>query len=156
MTQQTASTGLYLDDLSVGQRFSSAALTVHAEAIKAFAREFDPQPFHVSEESARGTFFGGLAASGWHTAALTMRLNVGGGLPIAGGIIGAGGDIAWPAPLRAGDTIHVESEIVAITPSRSRPDRGIVTIAGRTLNQDGVAVQVTTMKLLAFRRATPA
>ena len=154
MTRQTASTALFLDDLSVGQRFSSATLTVRAEAIKAFAREFDPQPFHVSEESARHTFFGRLVASGWHTAALTMRLNVEGGLPIAGGIIGAGGDIAWPAPLRAGDRIHVENEVVAITPSRSRPDRGIVTIASRTLNQDGAEAQVTTMKLLVFRRAT--
>jgi acyl dehydratase len=153
MTRQTASTALFLDDLSVGQRFSSATLTVSAEAIKAFAREFDPQPFHVSEESARHTFFGRLVASGWHTAALTMRLNVEGGLPIAGGIIGAGGDIAWPAPLRAGDMIHVENEVVAITPSRSRPDRGIVTIASRTLNQDGAEAQVTTMKLLVFRRA---
>ena len=153
MTQQTASTALHLDDLSVGQRFSSATLTVSAEAIKAFACEFDPQPFHVSEESARHTFFGRLVASGWHTAALTMRLNVEGGLPIAGGIIGAGGDIAWPAALRADDTIHVENEVVAITPSRSRPDRGIVTIASRTLNQDGAEAQVTTMKLLVFRRA---
>ena len=153
MTQQAPSTALYLDDLSVGQRFSSPTLTVRAEAIKAFAREFDPQPFHVSEESARHTFFGRLVASGWHTAALTMRLNVEGGLPIAGGIIGAGGDIAWPTPLRADDTIHVENEVVAIKPSRSRPDRVIVTIASRTLNSDGAEVQVTTMKLLAFRRA---
>jgi acyl dehydratase len=153
MNAQNASTPLYLDELSVGQRFSSASITVTAEAIKAFAREFDPQPFHVSETSAERTFFGGLAASGWHTAALTMRLNVEGGLPIAGGIIGAGGEIAWPKPLRANDTIHVESEVVAVTPSRSRPDRGIVTIVGRTLNQDGAAVQVITMKLLVFRRA---
>ena len=144
---------LYLDDLQVGQRFSSAALTVSAAAIIAFAREFDPQPFHVDEDAARHTFFGRLAASGWHTAALTMRLNVLGGLPIAGGIIGAGGDISWPAPLRAGDTIHVENEVVSITPSRSRPDRGIVMIASRTLNQDGVEMQVTRMKLLVFRRS---
>jgi acyl dehydratase len=156
MNSQTASTPFYLDQLSVGQRFSSASLTVTAEAIKAFAREFDPQPFHISEESAEHTFFGRLAASGWHTAALTMRLNVEGGLPITGGIIGAGGDINWPTPLRPGDTIHVENEVAAVTPSRSRPDRGIVTVASRTLNQDGAAVQVTTMKLLVFRRAAAA
>ena len=154
MSLQNPSTALHLDDLSVGQRFSSASLTVTADAIKAFAREFDPQPFHISEEAAERTFFGRLAASGWHTAALTMRLNVEGGLPIAGGIIGAGGEITWPTPLRAGDTIHVESEIVAIAPSRSRPDRGIVTIASRTLNQGGAAVQIVTMKLLVFRRAS--
>jgi acyl dehydratase len=106
----------------------------------------------VSEGAAERTFFARLAASGWHTAALTMRLNVEGGLPIADGIIGAGGDITWPTPLRADDTIQVESEIVAVTPSRSRPDRGMITVVSRTLNQDGVAVQVATMKLLVFRR----
>jgi acyl dehydratase len=155
MSRQNASTALYLDDLSVGQRFSSASLTVTADAIKAFAREFDPQPFHVSEEAAEHTFFGRLAASGWHTAAVTMRLNVEGGLPLAGGIIGAGGEITWPTPLRADDTVHVENEIVAVTASRSRSDRGIVTVASRTLNQDGAEVQLTTMKLLVFRRAAP-
>jgi acyl dehydratase len=155
MTLQNDLTPLYLNELTVGQRFMSASLTVTAEAIKAFAREFDPQAFHISEEAAERTFFGRLAASGWHTAALTMRLNVEGGLPIAGGIIGAGGEIAWPTPLRADATIHVESEVVAITPSRSRPDRGIVTIVSRTLNQDGAIVQVVTMKLLVFRRSDP-
>lgn len=145
---------MYLDDLSVGQRFSSATLTVTADAITDFARQFDPQPFHVNAEAAERSFFAGLAASGWHTAALTMRLNVEGGLPIANGIIGAGGEIAWPAPLRAGDTIQVESEIVAVTPSRSRPDRGIVTVVSRTLNQTGAAVQVATMKLLVFRKGS--
>ena len=153
MTSQNPPPPLDLDELLVGQRFASSSITLTAEAISAFAREFDPQPFHISEESARQTFFGRLAASGWHTAALTMRLNVEGGLPIAGGLIGAGGDIAWPTALHAGDTIHVESEVVAVTPSRSRPDRGIVTIVSRTLNQDGAAVQVATMKLLVFRRA---
>jgi acyl dehydratase len=152
MSLQNASTALYLDDLSVGQRFSSAPLTVTADAIKAFAREFDPQPFHINEEAAERTFFGRLAASGWHTAALTMRLNVEGGLPIAGGIVGAGGEITSPTPLRAGDVIHVESEVVAVAPSRSRPDRGMVTISSRTLNQDGAAVQIVTMKLLVFRK----
>src|SRR5262245_9153480 len=106
MSQQNPSRHLYLEDLVVGQQFSSGSLTVTADAIIAFAREFDPQPFHVSETEAERSFFAGLAASGWHTAALTMRLNVDGGLPIAGGIIGAGGDIQWPAPLRPGDTIH--------------------------------------------------
>ena len=152
MTRHASMTPLYLDDLAVGQRFTSSMLTVTAAAIQAFAREFDPQPFHLSEESARRTFFGRLAASGWHTAALTMRLNVEGGLPIAGGIIGAGGDISWPAPLHADDTIRVENEVTAITPSKSRPDRGIVTITARTLKQDQTPVQITHMKLLVFKR----
>src|SRR5579872_6057692 len=128
---------LYLEDLFIGLRFSSGSHAVSAEEIAAFSREFDPQPFHLAEETAAGTFFGGQVASGWHTAALTMRLNIEGGLPIAGGIIGAGGEITWPAPLRPGDVIHVETEIAEIVPSRSRPDRAIVTALSRTLNQRG-------------------
>src|SRR5262245_66209630 len=99
---------LYLDDLYVGQRFTSAAHTIDAAQIKAFAAQFDPQPFHTDETTAKDTFFKGLAASGWHTAAITMRLNVETGLPLAGGVIGAGGALKWPAPTRPGDAWHVE------------------------------------------------
>ncbi len=144
---------LFLEDLFVGQRFSSASHAVSEEEIRAFAREFDPQPFHLDDAAAEATLFGGLAASGWHTAALTMRLNLQGGLPIANGIIGAGGEIAWPKPLRPGDTIHVESEIAEIVPSRSRPDRAMVTAVSRTLNQNGEAVQILKAKLVVFRRS---
>ena len=143
---------LHLDDLFVGQRFRSGSHAVSAEEITTFARQFDPQPFHLSEESARGTFFGGLAASGWQTAALTMRLNVDGGLPISGGIIGAGGEVSWPAALRPGDVIHVESEIIEIIPSRSRPDRATVTVLSRTLDQKGKAVQILKVKLVVLRQ----
>src|SRR5215472_583092 len=144
---------LFLEDLFVGQRFSSGSHAVSEEEIIAFARQFDPQPFHLSATTAKGTFFGGLAASGWHTAALTMRFNVEGGLPIAGGIIGAGGEINWPRPLRPGDVVHVESELVEIVPSKSRPDRAIVTIESRTLNQNGEVMQVLKARLVVFRRA---
>src|SRR5262249_3917629 len=115
---------LYLDDLKVGQRFMSGTRVVTEPEIKAFAREFDPQPFHLDEEVAKATLFGGLAASGWHTAAMTMKLLVDAGLPLQGGILGAGAEIAWPLPTRPGDTLQVESEVLEITPSRSRPDRG--------------------------------
>src|SRR4051794_4032622 len=115
---------LTLDDLTVGQRFVSGTHRVDAEEIMAFAREFDPQPFHLDEATAKDTLFGGLAASGWHTAAMTMRLLVDAGLPLAGGIIGAGGELAWPQPTRPDDILRVESEVLEITPSRSRPDRG--------------------------------
>ena len=145
---------LHLDELFVGQRLRSTSHAVSAEEISAFARQFDPQPFHLSEESARGTSFGGLAASGWHTAALSMRLNVEGGLPIDGGIIGVGGEVSWPAALRPGDVIHVESEIVEIVPSRSRPDRATVIVASRTLNQRGEAVQILKVKLIICPRPT--
>ena len=142
----------YLDDLHVGQRFVSRTHLVDAEQIKAFAGQFDPQPFHLDEELARGTLFGGLAASGWHTAAITMRLLVEGGLPLVGGILGAGGEIAWPKPTRPGDTLQVESEVVAITPSRSRRDRGIATVRSRTHNQKNEVVQELMAKLIVPRR----
>lgn len=144
---------LYLDDLYVGQRFASATDTIDEAQIKAFAARFDPQPFHVDEKAAEDTLFKGLAASGWHTAAITMRLNVEGGLPLAGGIIGAGGELAWPAPTRPGDTLHVESEVLEITPSRSKPDRGIAVVLSRTLNQRGEVLQILKAKLVVPRRA---
>jgi acyl dehydratase len=143
---------LYLDDLHVGQRFLSGSLTVDAARIKAFASEFDPQRFHLDEAAAANTMFGGLVASGWHTAAMTMRLLVDGGAPLAGGLIGAGGEIAWPKPTRPGDILTVETEVLDITPSRSRPDRGMVTLHSETRNQRGEVVQRSTMKLVVPRR----
>ena len=151
-----AMTPLYLDDLEVGQRFTSGSVKVEEAAIKAFAAEFDPQPFHLDEQAAEASVLGGLAASGWHTAALTMRLLVDGGAPIAGGVIGAGGEIAWPRPTRPGDLLTVESEVLAVTPSRSRPDRGMVTLRSTTLNQHGDAVQILTAKLVVPRRRSGA
>ena len=143
---------LYLDDLRIGQQFVSQSHVVDAAEIIKFASEFDPQPFHVDEEAAKGTVFGGLVASGWHTAALTMRLLVQGGVPIAGGLVGAGGEIRWPKPTRPGDTLRVHTEIVEITQSRSRPDRGIVTIRIETRNQHGDTVQLFVGKLIVPRR----
>ena len=123
-----------------------------ADEIKAFARQYDPQPFHTDEATARDTFFGGLAASGWHVAAITMKLLVGEGPLIANGIIGAGGEIAWPRPTRPGDVLTVESEVVEINPSRSKPDRGMVTMRSETRNQRNEVVQILTAKLIAPRR----
>jgi acyl dehydratase len=147
-------TQLYLDDLKRGQTFVSATHALDEEQIKAFARAFDPQPFHLDGKAAEKTLFGGLAASGWHTAAITMRLNVESGLPLANGIIGAGGEINWPNPTRPGDILHVESEVMDVVPSRSRPDRGIVTIVSKTLNQRGDLLQVLTAKLVVYRGPT--
>ena len=143
---------LYLDDLRVGQKFTSGAHTLDTDQIKAFARQFDPQPFHLDEAAARHSFFQGLAASGWHTAAITMRLLNDGRLPIAGGIIGAGGEIQWPQATRPGDVLHVESEILTVTPSRSRPDRGMATMRSETRNQHGEVLQILTAKLVVPRR----
>jgi acyl dehydratase len=145
----------YLEDLQVGQRFTSSSHQIDAAQIKAFAGEFDPQPFHLDDEAAKGTLFGGLAASGWHTAAVTMRLLVETGLPLAGGILGVGGEISWPKPTRPGDVLHVVSEIEEVTPSRSRPDRGMVRVRNETRNQRDEVVQVLIAKLVVPRR-TPA
>ena len=143
---------LYLEELSVGQRFTSGTHAVDAAQIKAFAAQFDPQPFHLDDDAAKGTLFAGLAASGWHTAAITMRLLVGSGLPIAGGIIGSGGEVAWPKPTRPGDILHVVSEIEEVTPSRSRPNRGMVKVRSETRNQRDEVVQVLISKLVVPRR----
>jgi acyl dehydratase len=143
---------VFLDDLQVGQRFVSGTHRIDEEQIRAFAQQFDPQPFHLDAEAAKATLFGGLVASGWHTAAITMRLLVGSGLPIAGGIVGAGGEIAWPSPVRPGAVLHVESEILELRPSRSRPDRGVVTVRSETRDQLGEVVQVFVVTLIVPRK----
>ena len=148
-----AETLLYFDDLQVGQRFVSGSHELDATQIKTFARQFDPQPFHLDEETAKDTLFAGLAASGWHTAALTMRLMAEGGHPIAGGLIGASADISWPQPTRPGDILQVESEILEKVPSRSRPDRGMATMRSETRNQRGEVLQILTAKIVVPRRA---
>lgn len=144
----------WLEDLRVGQRFVSASHTIDAAQIIAFAREFDPQPFHLDAEAAARSFFKGLVASGWHTGAITMRLIVEGELQIAGGMIGGGGEVKWPNPTRPGDTLQVHSEVIAVTPSRSRPERGIVTVRSETRNQHGEVVQIMSQRLVVPRRDT--
>jgi acyl dehydratase/ribonuclease HI len=143
---------LYLDDLHVGQKFSSGTHRMTEERIKSFAAEFDPQPFHLDETAAQASVFRGLAASGWHTAAATMRLMATSGVPFAGGLVGLGGEISWARPTRPGDTLRLESEILEITPSRSKPDRGVVKVRITTFNQKGEEVQVLTTKILAFKK----
>lgn len=147
---------LYLDDLVVGQRFVSGTHLIDEQQIKAFAKQFDPQPFHLDDDAAKETLFGGLVASGWHTAGISMRLLVEGGLPIAGGLVGAGAELTWPKPTRPGAILQVESEIVDVRPSRSRPDRGIATIRSETRNQFGEVVQVFIAKLVVPRRTSSA
>jgi acyl dehydratase len=144
---------LYFDDLRVGQRFVSGTHLIDEAQITAFARQFDPQPFHLDAEAAQGTLFKGLAASGWHTAAISMRLVVE-SVPIRGGIVGAGGELTWPTPTRPGATLHVESEILELRPSRSHPDRGMATVRSETVNEHGEVVQVLTAKLVVPRRSS--
>lgn len=143
---------LFLEDLVEGQIYVSATHTIDAQQIKDFATQFDPQPFHLDEDAAKDTLFAGLAASGWHTAGITMSLLVRTGLPIANGLIGAGADVTWPRPTRAGDVLQVETEVVKVLPSRSRPDRGMVTVRSATKNQRGEVVQLMTSRMVVFRR----
>jgi acyl dehydratase len=145
----------YLEDFVVGQKFGSGQLRLNKERIKSFAAEFDPQPFHLDEEIARGTIFHGLAASGWHTAAATMRLLVDSELRPVGGIVGVGFDeLRWPRPTRPGNELRVESEVLETRPSRSRPDQGLIKVRTTTFNQDGEPVQVLVATLLVPRRPT--
>src|SRR5262249_45799620 len=141
---------LYLEDLKAGQRFISRTHGVDAAQITAFAREFDPQPFHLDPDAAKDSLFAGLVASGWHTAAITMRLLVESGLPLADGVIGAGGELAWPKPTRPGDTLQVESEVLEIKPSQPRPDRGIVRLRIMTRHHGNDAVQSLAVTVAVF------
>jgi len=143
----------YLEDFAVGQTYGSGRLTVDKDRIKAFAAEFDPQPFHMDDEAARGSIFGGLAASGWHTAALTMRLLVESELKPAGGIVGAGFDeFRWPLPVRPGDELHLEIKVLEVRTSKSRPNQGLIKVGTTTKNQNGEAVQVSVGNLIVPRR----
>lgn len=144
---------LYLEDFAPGQKQLTGSVRVDAEAIKAYARQFDPQPFHLDEEAGRGSLFDGLSASGWHTAALTMRLLVDSDFKPAGGIIGTRTDeLRWPRPVRPGDELHVEAEILEVRASRSRPGEGYVKCRTTTVNQHGEPVQVLVINLLVRAR----
>lgn len=147
-------TGHYLEDFAVGQRFGGAwRVRIDKERIVAFAAEFDPQPFHLDEQAASRSMFGGLAASGWHTAAATMRLLVESDFKPAGGILGAGFDeFRWPRPVRPGDELRVESEVLEVRESKSRPDQGVIKVRTTTLNQRGEAVQISVGNLIVPRR----
>jgi acyl dehydratase len=146
--------GLYLEDFFVGQRFSAGGFRIDADDIKRFAAEFDPQPFHLDEEAAAESFFGGLAASGWHTAAITMRLMVEGALPIAGGIIGAGGEeLKWLRPVRPGDVLSVQTEVIEVSPAPPGKKLGRLKVRVTTVNQRNEAVQVSVGNILAPMRS---
>src|SRR5277367_3596432 len=143
----------YLEDFAVGQTFGSGRLRIDRERALAFAAEFDPQPFHLDEAAARRSIFGGLTVSGWYTAAVTMRLLVETELKPAGGIVGAGLDeLRWLRPVRPGDELNVECEVLEVRPSKSRPDLGLIKVRLTTLNQNREAVLVSVGNLLVPRR----
>ena len=143
----------YLEDFEAGQIFGSGRMRIDADRIKSFATEFDPQPFHLDEKAATDSIFRGLAASGWHTAAVTMRLLVESDIKPAGGIVGAGFDeFRWPRPVRPGDELRVESEVIEIRASKTRPDQGVIKVRTTTLNQNNEPVQVSLGNLIVLRR----
>src|SRR5712675_2629488 len=145
--------GRYLQDFAVGQTYGSGRLQIDEERIKSFAAEFDPQPFHLDAAAAQHTIFHGLVASGWHTAAVTMRLLVESELRPAGGIVGAGfEELRWPRPVRPGDELDIESEILEVRPSKSRPEQGLIKVRTTTKNQNGEPVQVSIGNLVVPRR----
>ena len=149
MAKQT----LYWEDLHVGQKFTSGEYQMDEKRMKEFAAEFDPQPFHLDEEAGERSIFKGLAASGWHTAAATMRLLVESDLALSAGIVGVGGEINWPRPTRVGDVLRVECEVMEMIPSRSKPMQGIAKIRNTTLNQNNEVVQVFTASVVVFRKS---
>ena len=147
----------YLEDYAAGQVFRTASLRIDKDQIIAFAGQFDPQPYHLDDEAARKTVFGGLAASGWHTAALTMRLLVDGEFKPAHGILGVGVDeLRWPRPVRPGDDLYAETEVLEVRPSKSQADRGLIRVRTTTFNQRGEQVQVYIGNLLVPRRPAAA
>lgn len=144
---------LYLEDIKVGDKWTSRTETISLEEIKEFAASYDPQPYHMDETRAKETFFGQLVASGWQTAGITMRLMVE-SIPMASGLIGASAQIKWPKPTYPNDTLHIEAEVIEIKKSKSKPDRGIVTVEIKTFNQDNEVVQLFICNMLTLSRSS--
>jgi acyl dehydratase len=143
----------HLEDFHVGDRLRSTDYTVSEAEMVEYARRYDPQPFHTDPVSAKHTAFRGLVASGWFTAAITMRLMAQSEVRIAGGMIGMGvEELRWPRPIRPGDTLHLETEVIEVRPSRSHPDHGIVRVRNATVNQAGESVQTMVTALWVPRR----
>jgi acyl dehydratase len=143
---------LYLEDLAVGRSFRGGPITLELSDLTRFAREYDPQYFHTDPDAAKASIFGGLVGSGWQTAALTMRMLIQDSATFADGLVGLGGDLAWSRPVRPGDTLRAIGEVTKIAPSRSRPDRGVVTMDCRTVNQRDEIVLTLKADLLVFAR----
>jgi acyl dehydratase len=149
---------LYFEDFEPGRTFQGATrISVDRESIRSFAAAFDPQPFHLDDEAAKSTIFSGLAASGWHTSAITMRLLVDSELKVAGGLVGLGiEELKWPRPVRPGDELRVQAEVLNVRESKSRPQQGLVRVRNTTLNQRDEVVQVSVSTLIVPRRPAAA
>lgn len=147
----------YFEDFKVGDRFNGGSVEVSQDAIIAYARQFDPQPFHLDPKEAANTMFGELVASGWHTASMTMRMFATSEINIVNGVIGGGVEqLSWPRPVRPGDRLTVRSEVIEVRPSKSKPDRGMMRVRVDTLNQDDAVVQSFIANLVVLRRSADA
>lgn len=147
----------YFEDFKVGDRFNGGSMEVSQDAIIAYARQFDPQPFHLDPKEAANTMFGELVASGWHTASMTMRMFATSEINIVNGVIGGGVEkLSWPRPVRPGDRLTVRSEVIEVRPSKSKPDRGMMRVRVDTLNQDDAVVQSFVANLVVLRRSADA
>ncbi|WP_422930433.1 MaoC family dehydratase [Singulisphaera sp. PoT] len=147
------SSGMTFEDFALGQTYRSGPVTMELTALKAFSAEFDPQPFHLDEEAGKASFFGGLVASGWHTAALTMKLLTSSDLKVEGGLIGVGIDeLKWPRPVKAGDRLTLELEVIRLRTLKSRDDKGLLTVQSTTKNQDGEPVLTMIVNMIVPRR----
>lgn len=148
---------MYLDDFVVGARYEAGPITVDKDEVIAFAKRYDPQPFHTDPEAAKTTLFAGLAASGWMTGSLTMRMLIeSGNIPTGGLIAREVEKIEWPRPTRPGDTLRAVSEVIEVIPSKTKPDRGMLRMRTTTTNQNGEVVQTMTALLVVPRRAAAA
>jgi acyl dehydratase len=144
---------LYVEELSVGDEFRSTEYVVGENQIKEFAKQYDPQPFHLDAVAAQKTLFGGLVASGMHVASITMHLLIkGGGLPVACEFVGLSSEIVWPNPTRPGDVLHLETTVMSVTPSRARPDRSILAYRCNTVNQHGAVVQRLLSRVIVLHK----
>lgn len=143
----------YFEDFKVGDTFAGGSVDVTEDAIVAYARRYDPQPFHTDPVAAKDTLFGELVASGWHTASMTMGLFATSDIRIVNGIIGGGAEqLSWPRPVRPGDRLSVRSEILETRASRSKPDRGLIRVKVETVNQNGEIVQSFIGQLVVLKR----
>lgn len=148
---------MYLEDFIAGTRYEAGPITVDQDEVIAFATRYDPQPFHTDPDAAKTTLFGGLAASGWMTASLTMRMLVLSGHAPTGGFIARQVEaLEWPRPTRPGDTLRAVSEVVDVLPSKSKPDRGMIRMRTETRNQNDEVVQVFQALLVVPRRPVAA
>ncbi len=138
-----------VETLEIGQTFTSDSLLITKDKIIAFAKEFDPQPFHLDEDEAKQTFFNELVASGWHTSSVTMKLILQ-SMPFKHGMVGSGGQVSWKRPVKPNDSLHVTTKIINIKPAKNNANQIYLTLECQTLNQFNRVCQIMEANVIAF------